>query len=284
MRAQSSIVSFLKAFGMGPAALVLVLLVSGTALSQDIEGSHDHPLVSRLKDFYITNYEEFEFDEHVFYDAEGNEYAIRGRKFIIEYELMESSVSPGQLKIRQNYIDAIRKIGGDILSDRGTMKVVRDNGEIWIDLWVSSDGWYYTLTIVEKTVMKQEVETNSEALAGDIREKGRAAVYGIYFDTDSAVIKSGSEPAITAIAEILNSDKGLKLYVVGHTDWIGQIDYNMNLSGKRAQSVVDMLVTKHGIDKGRLVAKGVGPLSPVATNATEDGRKLNRRVELVAMQ
>ena len=108
--------------------------------------------------------------------------------------------------------------------------------------------------------------------------------YLVYFDTDSAVIKPESEAAIKAIADLLKTDGGLKLYVVGHTDMVGKLDYNMDLSSKRAQSVVEALVGKHGVAAGRLVAKGVGPLCPVSTNATEDGRKLNRRVDLVAME
>jgi OmpA-OmpF porin, OOP family len=284
MTARSSLVPARRALRLGLFALGLALLAPAAALGQDVEGSKDHPLVSRLQDFYISEYEEFEFDEHSFYDAADKEYVIKGRKWVIGYNLKDGAASPGQAKVRQNYINAIRKIGGEILYERGTMKVVRDDKEVWIDLWVTSDGEGYRLTIVEKAIMKQEVVADPKALAGDIREKGRVAVYGIYFDTDSAVIKPESEPTLKAIADMLKADGALKLYVVGHTDWVGKLDYNMDLSGKRAQSVVEALVSKHGIAAGRLAAKGVGPLAPVAANTTEEGRKLNRRVELVAMQ
>lgn len=284
MTARSSLVPARRALRLGLFALGLALLAPAAALGQDVEGSKDHPLVSRLQDFYISEYEEFEFEEHSFYDAADKEYVIQGRKWVIGYNLKDGAASPGQAKVRQNYINAIRKIGGEILWDRGTMKVVRDDKEVWIDLWVTSDGEGYRLTIVEKAIMKQEVVADPKALAGDIREKGRVAVYGIYFDTASAVIKPESEPTLKAIADMLKADGALKLYVVGHTDWVGKLDYNMDLSGKRAQSVVEALVSKHGIAAGRLAAKGVGPLAPVAANTTEEGRKLNRRVELVAMQ
>lgn len=272
------------AFALGLFVLGFALLAPAAVSGQDVEGSKDHPLVSRLQDFYISDYEEFEFDEHAFYDAADKEYVIKGHKWVIGYNLKDGARSPGQAKVRENYINAIRKIGGEILYERGTMRVVRDDKEVWIDLWVTSDGEGYRLTIVEKAIMKQEVVADPKALAGDIREKGRVAVYGIYFDTDSAVIKPDSEPTLKAIAEMLKADGALKLFVVGHTDWTGNLDHNMDLSGKRAQSVVEALVSKHGIAAGRLTAKGVGPLAPVAANTTEEGRKLNRRVELVAMQ
>jgi len=284
MTERPSLAMGLKALGLVSLVLGFALFAPGAALGQDIEGAKDHPLVSRLQDFYISEYEEFEFDEHMFYDASDKEYVIRGHKWVIGYDLKEGAAVPGQVKIRQNYINAIRKIGGEILYEQGTMRVVRDDKEVWIDLWVAGNGDGYQLTIVEKTIMKQEVVADPKALAGDIREKGKVAVYGIYFDTDSAVIKPESEPTLKAISDMLKADGALKLYVVGHTDWVGKLDHNMDLSGKRAQSVVEALVSKHGIAAGRLVAKGAGPLAPVAANTTEEGRKLNRRVELVAMQ
>lgn len=284
MTARPSLSLGLKALGLFFLVLGVALIAPDAAFGQDIEGAKDHPLVSRLANFYISEYEEFDFDEASFYDAADKEYVIKGRKWVIGYNIKEGAQSPGQAKVRENYINAIRKIGGEILYERGTMRVVRDDKEVWIDLWVTSDGEGYRLTIVEKAIMKQEVVADPKALAGDIREKGRVAVYGIYFDTASAVIKPESEPTLKAIADMLKAESGLKLFVVGHTDWVGQLDYNMDLSAKRAQSVVDALAAKHGIAAGRLVAKGVGPLAPVSANTTEEGRKLNRRVELVAMQ
>lgn len=266
--------------------IFLSILFVGVAFAQeeDVEGSKDHPLLSRMKDFYISGYEELSYDSHEFYDAEDNEYIIEGHKWVIEYTQKEGVVAPGQLKVRRNYIDAIKKIGGTILFDRGVyMKVTKGNKESWIEVWASSDGSDYTLTIVERTIMEQEVVADPEALAGDIKTTGHVAVYGIYFDLDSYTIKPESEPTIEAIAEMLKTNSSLKVYVIGHTDMTGELEYNMELSSRRAEAVVYALVDRYGIAEDRLEAKGVGPLSPVSTNKTEEGRKLNRRVELVEM-
>jgi len=69
--------------------------------------------------------------------------------------------------------------------------------------------------------------------------------------------------------------------VVGHTDNQGELAYNESLSGRRAAAVVEALVSTHGIAPARLQSRGVGPLAPVASNATAAGQALNRRVEIV---
>lgn len=129
--------------------------------------------------------------------------------------------------------------------------------------------------------MAQEVVADAKAMLADIQTKGSASVYGIYFDFNKADIKPESEPAIKEIAKLLHENKTLKLYVVGHTDNVGSLDYNLKLSKARADAVVKELVTKYKISPERLKAYGVGSLAPVATNRTEEGRAKNRRVELV---
>ena len=70
--------------------------------------------------------------------------------------------------------------------------------------------------------------------------------------------------------------------IVGHTDNQGSLDYNIDLSTRRADAVRNYLMGEHGIDGGTMRAAGVGFLAPVATNSSEDGRSQNRRVEIVA--
>jgi OmpA-OmpF porin, OOP family len=267
--------------------LTLVLIFFGFSLTssgqeQDIEGSNDHPLLSRMDNYVIDEYAEYDYDSHEFYDEKDNEYIIEGHKWIIGYTLKEGYEPPGQLKVRKNYINAIKEIGGKILWDRGVyMMVTLEEKEIWIDLWVDSDGSDYRLTIVEKTVMEQEVQADPEALSEDLKTEGHVAIYGIYFEYDSATLQSESEPTLEVIAQILRQDHALAVYIVGHTDMTGSLEYNMELSQRRAESVVHELVNTYRISSSRLKAKGVGPLCPVASNQSEEGRQLNRRVELV---
>jgi outer membrane protein OmpA-like peptidoglycan-associated protein len=79
----------------------------------------------------------------------------------------------------------------------------------------------------------------------------------------------------------MKAHPGLKVYIVGHTDNQGALDYNVGLSQRRAEAVARALAGQYGIPAARMSARGLGPLAPVTSNATEEGRAKNRRVELV---
>ena len=82
---------------------------------------------------------------------------------------------------------------------------------------------------------------------------------------------------------MLKKDPALQVYIVSHTDNQGNLESNMKLSLDRANAVVSELVTKYAVAANQMMPKGVASLSPVSTNDTEEGRKMNRRVELVKM-
>ena len=133
----------------------------------------------------------------------------------------------------------------------------------------------------------QEMETgkvmlDASALGKGLDHVGSVVVEGIYFDTDKAVVKDTSEPALIEVARLLEARPDLSLFVVGHTDMQGSFEHNRALSTRRAQAVVEVLVARHGVARERLEGHGVGPLAPKASNATEGGRAQNRRVVLVA--
>lgn len=102
---------------------------------------------------------------------------------------------------------------------------------------------------------------------------------GIYFDFNKATIKPESKPALDDAAKMLKDNPSIKVEIQGHTDSVGSADYNLQLSDRRAQSVVNYLVQNYGIDVNRLTGKGYGKTMPIAPNSTEEGRALNRRVE-----
>jgi outer membrane protein OmpA-like peptidoglycan-associated protein len=136
--------------------------------------------------------------------------------------------------------------------------------------------------VIESEAMDTGMVTiDAEAMAKGIDATGHIAIYGVYFDTNSAEIKAESAPTLTEISRLLADRPSLKLLVVGHTDNQGDYDYNMGLSGHRAEAVARALSDQHGIDGGRLRSAGVGYLAPVASNDTAAGREKNRRVELV---
>jgi flagellar motor protein MotB len=120
--------------------------------------------------------------------------------------------------------------------------------------------------IEPKAMQTGQVQITAGALAGDITRQGHAAVYGIYFDSGKAEVKPDSEAALKVMADLLKQSSALKLYVVGHTDNVGALAMNMDLSRRRAEAIVKELTAKYGIAPARLQADGAGPLSPVASN------------------
>ncbi len=125
------------------------------------------------------------------------------------------------------------------------------------------------------------VTVTASEMAKALADDGRISLYGIYFDTDKSSLKPESKPTLDEIAALLKSQPELKLDVVGHTDNVGEADYNLGLSNRRANAVVAALIEDYGIDAARLQASGAGLTRPVASNDDEAGRARNRRVELV---
>jgi OOP family OmpA-OmpF porin len=268
-------------------SLLFLLAGIGTAKAQqqqDIKGSKDHPLLSRMPDFYISGYKDTEFDSYRFIGADKKPDAIEGHKYYVEYKLNSGAPEPGELKIRRNVQDALKKIGGKVVFDdnfnkTSTIVFQKDGRETWVE--VRSYNNMYRLNIVEREVMKQDIVANAEALNININSSGHVTVYGIYFDTGKADIKPESDTAIVQISKLLKTNESLRLYIVGHTDNVGTIDTNMKLSKDRADAVANSLINKYGIASSRLKSYGVASLAPVASNDTEEGRAENRRVELV---
>lgn len=100
----------------------------------------------------------------------------------------------------------------------------------------------------------------------------------VLFDFDKAILKPFSKKELRKLAELLKKNRSLKIQISGHTDNIGTLKDNMDLSLRRVQAVIDFLTTE-GIKTVRLVAKGWGETQPVTSNNTAMGRALNRRVE-----
>jgi outer membrane protein OmpA-like peptidoglycan-associated protein len=141
---------------------------------------------------------------------------------------------------------------------------------------------YYQVDVTEtKPLQNTLTVVKAEEMSLDLSKTGKVALYGILFDLDKTEIKPDSKPALDEIAKLLNQNPGLKLLVVGHTDDQGEIQYNHDLSRRRAESVVKALGANYGIAAERLFAYGVGMFAPTASNESEEGRAKNRRVELV---
>ncbi len=167
-------------------------------------------------------------------------------------------------------------------------KLERASGTVYVVVAVyqhTSTEVVMLVDIIEEDALEDgKIEVDPDYIAQQIEQFGTVSLYGIHFDFDKANIQKESGPALRAVAAYLKENPSINLYIIGHTDMKGSLPYNLALSEKRAQAVVDALVNQHQIRRDRLAGKGVGPLAPKSTNRTEEGCRLNRRVELVEKQ
>jgi outer membrane protein OmpA-like peptidoglycan-associated protein len=268
----------------------LLLMAAGIApllAQEDQEGCKDPALFTRMPNFHIYRCEDKQFDKFEFRVSSEKSQIIEGHFLYVNYYLNDNAQTPGGIQIVRNYTNAVKKIGGQLIyeyddggAEISTMKLVKNGAEVWAVVSAGGNGMY-TINIIEKEAMNQDVVADANSMAGSIKETGKVAVYGIYFDTGKSVLKPESQETLEQISKLLKADPNLKLYVVGHTDNVGIFDTNIKLSNDRAIAVVNALVSKFSVNAARLKAFGDGPASPVASNDKEEGRALNRRVELV---
>jgi outer membrane protein OmpA-like peptidoglycan-associated protein len=209
--------------------------------------------------------------------------AVEGHFISVSYRRPGSEPEMSGLEMIRNHTQAIQAIGGEIVYEgrwSASMKVLVGDRNVWME--VSPYGnRAYRLDFIEQEAMTQQLVADAEALLADLERVGHVVLGGIFFDTDEAVVKPESQAALTEIASLLEANPGVTAFIVGHTDMTGDLEHNLDLSNARAAAVIEALVADHGISPERLTPRGVGPLAPVASNETETGRALNRRVELV---
>lgn len=115
----------------------------------------------------------------------------------------------------------------------------------------------------------------------ELKNCGQLATYDLVFDTNSDKLKGADWPILQVLAGLLKKDPALSIQIAGHTDSTGDATANQALSERRANTVKQTLVARYGVDANRLTAKGYGAEQPLAGNDTEQGRAINRRVELI---
>ena len=256
----------------------LLLFAGGAPVrAQDAKGCKDSPLITRMPGSTIIRCDDKDYEEDDFPLPNNKKQHVGG-----EYHHLAYAPKQGETPIHvfRNIETALKMAGFTIDYESPANLITAHHGNTWYYLALHNTGGYEQKIMTEQQ-MTQEVTANAGALSGSLTASGHAVVPGIYFDTGKAEVKPESDASLREIAKLLQQDAKLKVYVVGHTDNVGTLASNMTLSSQRAAAVMKALTTKYGVAAGRLQAFGNGPYAPVTSNDTEDGRALNRRVELV---
>ena len=298
------------------AALICHTLSPATAQPGDVAGAKDYPGIGRFAGSVITGYVAKDFDAvrlqaAPFKDGKAtDERRLEGRIIRIAYR---TAPGPSILEVIRNFENQLAKAGFETLlaCDTDACGAIPFTEAIDVlpvpQMWVDGFDYRYfagrkaaggretyasvlisqtnqeitaQLTIAELGAMENKMVSAAEMAKG-LGDKGHIALYGIYFDTDKATMKPESRPTLEQIAQLLASQPQLSVFIVGHTDNQGSYDYNLDLSRRRAEAVAAELSRSYRIAPARLRSAGVGLLAPVGSNATDAGRALNRRVELV---
>ena len=292
-------------------------ITAASAQTRDVAGGRDYPGIGRFTGSVVTGYVVKDFDAArmqaaAFRDGQPTDARrLEGRIIRIAYR---TNPGPSILEVSRNFETQLAKAGFETLLACDTDACGAIPFTEAIDtlpvpqMWV--DGFNYHYYAGRKTDGGRETfasvvvsENNREiyaqlivaelgaienkmvdaaAMAKGLGEAGHIALYGIYFETDKAVVKPESRPTLEQIAKLLTGQPQLNVFIVGHTDNQGAYDYNLDLSRRRAEAVAAELVKNYRIAQARLRTAGIGFLAPVGSNANEAGRALNRRVELVA--
>lgn len=315
--------------------LVAFALLSTALVAQDIDGSKDHPVITRYPGSQIDYYEQQKYQPYSIavgpqtgYNNIDDWVDTKGQ-FTRIYYTVEGETT--LTEVFQNYLTALKKGGFTILAQgihpqsgtskevggRGYLKTVysknkiptgsgikllqgsatsagacyiaarleRPGGNTYFVLGGTQYATYekvFLVDIIEETVLEDDlIRVNADDMIKRLLADGKIALYGIYFDFDKADVKPESAATLSEIARLMKENPGVNIFVVGHTDMKGSLDYNIRLSENRADAVVKALTENYDVSSDRMSSHGVGSLCPLYTNLSDEGRKFNRRVELV---
>ncbi len=298
-------------------ALLFLAPTAAGAQTRDVAGAKDFPGIGRFGGSVISGYQVKDFDAARIQaapfknDKPADARRLEGRISRIAYR---TNPGPSILEVSRNFETQLTKAGFETLLACDTDACGGIPFTEAIDalpipqMWVDGFNYHYfagrkadggretyasvvvsennkeiyaQLIVAELGAIENKM-VDAAAMAKGLGDTGHIALYGIYFDTDKAVIKPESRPTLEQIAKLLAGQPQLNVFIVGHTDNQGAYDYNLDLSRRRAEAVAAELVKNFRIAQARLRSAGVGFLAPVGSNANDAGRALNRRVELVA--
>ena len=167
--------------------------------------------------------------------------------------------------------------------ETGAYKIVLPAGDRY-GFRASAPGFISVNENIDLSNIKEYTEIKRDLYLVPIEAGSIIQLNNIFFDYNKWDLRPESSNELDRLAEVLDANPTMKVEVAGHTDSRGSDAYNERLSDRRATAVFQYLITEHNISKDRVTPKGYGEKKPIATNETEEGMQLNRRVEIVILE
>ncbi|MCX6233537.1 MAG: OmpA family protein [Bacteroidetes bacterium] len=164
----------------------------------------------------------------------------------------------------------------------GSYKIVLPAGKTYSFL-AEKEGYYSVSENIEITELEEYIEIERNLYIAPVEVGQTIRLNNILFDFDKATLRPESFPELNRVVKMMNDNVTMKIEIAGHTDNIGSDEYNRVLSEDRAIAVRNYL-TENNLAPSRIISKGYGESKPMATNDTEEGRQLNRRVEFTILE
>jgi outer membrane protein OmpA-like peptidoglycan-associated protein len=163
----------------------------------------------------------------------------------------------------------------------GTFKIILPYGKAY-GFHAHKRGFYPESDNLDLTQVKEFREVEKDLLLAPIEVGKNIILKNVFFVRSKAVLLPGSNPELDRLVKIMLENPGLNIEISGHTDNVGIPELNQKLSEDRVAMIIKYLVKK-GVSAKRLTGKGYGDTKPVASNASEETRRLNRRVEFTIL-
>ena len=193
--------------------------------------------------------------------------------------LNSKTKEPLEASIRINNLRTDKELGIAFSDPKtGDYKIVLPYGENYSFL-ANKENFYSISENLDLSKLSEYKEISKDLLLTPIEKGLTFRLNNIFFDFDKSILKEESFPELNRLVNFLNENIFLKIEIAGHTDNQGNDSYNLKLSKDRANAVLEYLISK-GISRNRITSVGYGETKPISTNDNEEGRQLNRRVEV----
>ncbi|MBS2029097.1 MAG: OmpA family protein [Deltaproteobacteria bacterium] len=230
-------------------------------------------LVKQFGYFKIDSCSVSDFDQETLSTPDGD-LTLAGHFYRVTYALTDPKKNPVAHAVWQNYVDALKGLGAKLVTKpdedfKALLTRKTPHGEQWF-LYEHGSGNSDSTTSYSLTYV----------VAGGPPPKAcTLQIYGVNFDFNKSNLRPDSEPVLKQVLAMFQADASYSAEIGGHTDNVGEKNYNQKLSGERAKAVKDWLVA-HGIAPARLTSAGYGDTRPLVPNNSDANRARNRRVEL----
>jgi OOP family OmpA-OmpF porin len=173
---------------------------------------------------------------------------------------------------------------GSVMSDQGTgaYQIILPKGRNY-GVYSEADGYYSMTANIDATAVSAQGTLKQDLLMVPVTQGQIIPLNNVFFDFAKATLRKESNSELNRVVSFLQEYPTVKIEVAGHTDNVGDDASNLSLSQKRA-AAVSAYLTANGIETNRVVSQGYGKTKPVATNDTDAGRQLNRRVEIKLLE